>query len=573
MPLQWELELGDGKFTPPADRASQAMQRFSQSITGARSASVTLGKDGSIAFKTVAEAAEEATVSIAKVGVAMLAIGAAIYKGIKALDDFGDKAIEAFGERQGAIRAYTTLLGDATKAQVEFAKAQQLSQKTDLTSKQVEGAQKALMVAGFRGQELDQALLATADVASMASPQDRQLTTDRVARALGQIFSKGKLQGEELMQLSEAGLSRKAILEDLASTGRYGKDASAVEKSISGGKVDSATGIAAIERAVLKQFGTQRLGQYALGASGSLTSMLSNRDEAMQNVLKAFDAEEHIPGVERYKKTLTEQAEAFDLASQRGQALSFTVQGLAQTSTEVKSTWTEFLTGFVASFAESYNAFLLTFGLGREEWQKTGDAAKQLGATLGSGLGESIAKLTSLLSKLSPVISLLDVALTGLIGTFRMVGSFIGNMIGAIVETVSHPARAAENFKRAMDATVEETLGINKPRVAAPEALPPGADPESGIVWVNGPLAQGQNQSKVPAMADGGVVTRPTLALVGEAGPEAVIPLDQAGGMMGGGVNVTMHISTGNADPQEVADVVWERFARELSRLGKVPRG
>ena len=32
-------------------------------------------------------------------------------------------------------------------------------------------------------------------------------------------------------------------------------------------------------------------------------------------------------------------------------------------------------------------------------------------------------------------------------------------------------------------------------------------------------------------MAEGGIVTKPTLAVVGESGPEAVIPLDRAGGL------------------------------------------
>ncbi len=36
---------------------------------------------------------------------------------------------------------------------------------------------------------------------------------------------------------------------------------------------------------------------------------------------------------------------------------------------------------------------------------------------------------------------------------------------------------------------------------------------------------------QVPAMAEGGVVLGPTLALIGEAGPEAVVPLDRLGGM------------------------------------------
>ena len=39
----------------------------------------------------------------------------------------------------------------------------------------------------------------------------------------------------------------------------------------------------------------------------------------------------------------------------------------------------------------------------------------------------------------------------------------------------------------------------------------------------------------IPGLAHGGVVTSPTVAMVGEAGPEAVIPLNQLGMMFGGG--------------------------------------
>lgn len=49
----------------------------------------------------------------------------------------------------------------------------------------------------------------------------------------------------------------------------------------------------------------------------------------------------------------------------------------------------------------------------------------------------------------------------------------------------------------------------------------------------------------VRAMAEGGIVTRPTLALVGEAGPEAVIPLKNAGALKN---EVHLHIGTLIAD-------------------------
>ena len=48
------------------------------------------------------------------------------------------------------------------------------------------------------------------------------------------------------------------------------------------------------------------------------------------------------------------------------------------------------------------------------------------------------------------------------------------------------------------------------------------------------------------AMATGGVVTSPTMALIGEAGPEAVIPLDKMSSM-GGGVTINVHGGDPNA--------------------------
>ena len=50
-------------------------------------------------------------------------------------------------------------------------------------------------------------------------------------------------------------------------------------------------------------------------------------------------------------------------------------------------------------------------------------------------------------------------------------------------------------------------------------------------------------------LASGGIVTSPQLALIGEKGPEAVIPLSKMGDM-GGGSNVTINVNGG--DPNAV---------------------
>lgn len=48
-------------------------------------------------------------------------------------------------------------------------------------------------------------------------------------------------------------------------------------------------------------------------------------------------------------------------------------------------------------------------------------------------------------------------------------------------------------------------------------------------------LLPGVELSLIPKLAKGGIVSQPTLAVVGEAGPEAVIPLSQLGSVLGGG--------------------------------------
>ena len=46
----------------------------------------------------------------------------------------------------------------------------------------------------------------------------------------------------------------------------------------------------------------------------------------------------------------------------------------------------------------------------------------------------------------------------------------------------------------------------------------------------------------VPAMAEGGIISQPQLVLAGEAGPEAIVPLDRMGEFGGGGQTINLHV-------------------------------
>jgi hypothetical protein len=71
--------------------------------------------------------------------------------------------------------------------------------------------------------------------------------------------------------------------------------------------------------------------------------------------------------------------------------------------------------------------------------------------------------------------------------------------------------------------------------------------------WVPGLGGKGFDVPNIPMLAEGGIVTSATLAMIGEKGPEAVIPLDRMG-QMGGGTTVNINVNGG--DPQSVVNAL-----------------
>lgn len=421
--LDWKLQfdlVGDG-----LQKAKAEMDRLQNSLKAGQKAMLELevaGKKVNVELVGAAEKSSKLGAVVSATATAFGVLAGGIAGAAKALDAFGDRAIQKFGERMSTLRAYTTLLGSEQQAGLEYRKARGLAATTDLTAKDSVSAQKALMVAGFRGGDLDRALLAVADVASMAPAEDRELTMKRLSKAFSDIRAKGKLQAEELKQLGEAGIGRSGIYDALAAMGVKGD----IEKQISGGKISSQMGIAAVEKAILSQFGTSKLGEYAVGASGSLTGLLSNRDEAMDNLLTSIDSE-LLPAMDRYKASLKLQVQQLDTNTEAGQQTAATVQDLANTSIALKSAFTDFLSGFVSSFVKSYNATMAALGVNQKGLDDMGDSAKALGETLGK-VGEGVAALVRVFDYLATPIRLISDGIEG----FGIILGGIGEMLADI---------------------------------------------------------------------------------------------------------------------------------------------
>ena len=108
---------------------------------------------------------------------------------------------------------------------------------------------------------------------------------------------------------------------------------------------------------------------------------------------------------------------------------------------------------------------------------------------------------------------------------------------------------------------------IINPLAAALDLAGKVADAIGKVANVGGAIAGGVGGliGKIPGLAEGGIVTGPTLAVVGEAGPEAVIPLNRMGSMG----NVTINVNAAVADAR-LGDVIVDALRQYNRRSGPI---
>jgi hypothetical protein len=163
------------------------------------------------------------------------------------------------------------------------------------------------------------------------------------------------------------------------------------------------------------------------------------------------------------------------------------------------------------------------------------------------------------------------------------------------IDAYERLADATDELAKAEKERRDAAKGLTPQQVAAAEAaeaerirrgLPPQGDgaPSSAGAGVNraaaglaaavsrGALTQDQADAlemrRFTPFATGGIVTQPTRALIGEAGAEAVIPLDRLDSGMT--VNVTINAGMGT-DPAKLGDEIVDVLTRYQRRNGALP--
>tara|TARA_A100001201_G_scaffold1307_2_gene3355 strand:+ start:805 stop:1962 length:1158 start_codon:yes stop_codon:yes gene_type:complete len=140
-------------------------------------------------------------------------------------------------------------------------------------------------------------------------------------------------------------------------------------------------------------------------------------------------------------------------------------------------------------------------------------------------------------------------------GTFASVGRSIVNLFEGVGETLGNILKAPINFLigalNSLFASINFTKTIDLP----------GLDPiEVGLNLSNW---------QIPMLAKGGIVTGPTLAMIGEAGPEAVIPLSGPNSKgMGQTFNININMSgfSDRSDKRNFARRIGNLIQNEVSR-------
>jgi tape measure domain-containing protein len=183
--------------------------------------------------------------------------------------------------------AFTTLLHSASAANTMVANLQKFAQTTPFELAGVEQSTQKLLAMGFSAKSIIPTLTAVGNAASGLNIG--QAGMDEIILALGQTKKKGRLQGDELMQLSEHGVDAYTYLEKALKL-----TPTQLQKAVQAGKVSAGTAIPIILRGMNQQFhGLMDAESHTLGG------MWSNfHDAAQQGLMKL--ANPFMPAMKRW---------------------------------------------------------------------------------------------------------------------------------------------------------------------------------------------------------------------------------------------------------------------------------
>lgn len=150
----------------------------------------------------------------------------AIFIGNEILD-FGKKALIAAGNYEQLNVAFTTFFRSTAQAKQTLQELEQFSLKTPFTSEETQQAARILLAYGFSAEQLIPTITRLGDVTS-----GTQIPLQQIALVFGQVKAAGKLMGQDLLQLVNAGFNP---LQEMSE--RTGVSVAELRKQMADGKI------------------------------------------------------------------------------------------------------------------------------------------------------------------------------------------------------------------------------------------------------------------------------------------------------------------------------------------------
>ena len=176
-------------------------------------------------------------------------------------------------EIESQTRSLQVLTGSAQQAKQIVQELQQLGAVTPFTSSELIDAAKRLQAFGVESSKIVETTSRLGDAAGATGANLGELTT-----AYGQVISKGRLQGEELLQFQERGIALQQELRKM-----YGMTGEEFSKALSKGQISAKAVEVALQRL------TSAGGKYANGAiaqSDTLNGKLSTLQDGVESLAR-----------------------------------------------------------------------------------------------------------------------------------------------------------------------------------------------------------------------------------------------------------------------------------------------
>ena len=178
-------------------------------------------------------------------------------------------------EIESQTRSLQVLTGSAQQAKQIVQELQQLGAVTPFTSSELIDAAKRLQAFGVEASKIVETTSRLGDAAGATGANLGELTT-----AYGQVISKGRLQGEELLQFQERGIALQQELRKM-----YGMTGEEFSKALSKGQISAKAVEVALQRL------TSAGGKYANGAiaqSTTLAGKFSTLQDGIEGIARSI---------------------------------------------------------------------------------------------------------------------------------------------------------------------------------------------------------------------------------------------------------------------------------------------